>query len=353
MAGRTLQFSRAENEALHQEMERDARVFLIGEDVAGAAGRAAQGYIDAWGDPTGATKGLIVKFGSERVIDTPICEMSFIGAAVGAALAGQRPVATLIMANFVGVALDSIMNQAAYLRYMLGGQVSVPLVVRMSCGATGMIPPNGGGSAAQHSGTLYSMLAHVPGLKCVVPSDAYTAKGLLIAAIRDDDPVMYYSHRRLLGTSCEVPEEPYTFPIGKARTLRSGRDVTLVGIGRMTQVCLQAAERLAGEGIDAEVMDLLSVAPIDEAHVLDSVRRTRRLVVVDEDNPRCSVATDLAALAADQAIDYLDGPVKTVTGAHAPVPYSGVLEAAFVPSPERVVAAARATLGADEGGDGG
>ncbi len=348
MAARPLLFSRAENEALRQEMERDPRVFLIGEDVAGAAGRADQGFIDAWGDPTGATKGLITRFGPERVIDTPICEMSFIGAAVGAALAGQRPVATLIMANFISVALDSIMNQAAYLRYMLGGQVSVPLVIRMSCGAMGMVPPNGGGSAAQHSGTLYSMLAHVPGLKCVVPSDAYTAKGLLIAAIRDDDPVMYFSHRRLLGTSCDVPEEPYVVPIGKARTLRAGRDVTLVGIGRMTSVCLEAAERLASEGVEAEVIDLLSVAPLDEAHVLESVRRTKHLVVVDEDTPRCSVANDIAALVADRALDYLDGPVKTVTGAHAPVPYSGVLEAAFVPTPERVVAAARATLGEDE-----
>jgi pyruvate/2-oxoglutarate/acetoin dehydrogenase E1 component len=195
---------------------------------------------------------------------------------------------------------------------------------------------------------MYSMLAHVPGLKCVVPSDAYTAKGLLVAAIRDDDPVMYFSHRRLLNTSCDVPEEPFTVPIGQARTLRPGRDVTLVGIGRMTHVCLEAADRLAGDGIEAEVIDLLSVAPIDEAHVLDSVRRTKRLVAVDEDTPRCSVANDLAALVADRAVDYLDGPVRTVTGAHAPVPYSGVLEAAFVPTPERVVAAVRAALGEDE-----
>jgi acetoin:2,6-dichlorophenolindophenol oxidoreductase subunit beta len=346
--GRPLAFGRAENEALRQEMERDERVFVIGEDVAGGAGRAAQGIIDAWGDPTGATKGLILQFGAERVIDTPICEMSFIGAAVGAALAGQRPVATLIVANFISVALDALMNQAAYLRYMLGGQVSVPLVVRMSVGATAMAPPNGGGSAAQHSGSMYSMLAHVPGLKCVVPSDAYTAKGLLAAAIRDDDPVMYFSHRRLLGATCDVPEEPYTLPIGEARTLRPGRDVTLVGIGRMTQVCLEAAEALAAEGREAEVIDLLSVAPWDEARVYDSVRRTKRLVIVDEDTPRCSVAADVAARMADVALDYLDGPIKTVCGAHAPVPYSGVLEAAFVPSPARVVAAVRAALDGED-----
>jgi pyruvate dehydrogenase E1 component beta subunit len=348
VAGRSLAFGRAENEALRQEMERDERVFVMGEDVAGGAGRAAQGIIDAWGDPTGATKGLIQQFGPERVIDTPICEMSFIGAAVGAAIAGQRPVATLIVANFMSVALDSLMNQAGYLRYMLGGQVSVPIVVRMSIGATAMAPANGGGSAAQHSGSMYSMLAHVPGLKCVVPSDAYTAKGLMIAAIRDDDPVMYFSHRRLLGAACDVPEEPYVVPIGQARTLRSGRDVTLVGIGRMTQVCLDAAEQLAGEGCEAEVIDLLSVAPWDEERVLEAVRRTKHLVIVDEDTPRCSMASDIAARVADQAIDYLDGPIKTVTGAHAPVPYAGVLEAAFVPSPERVVAAARAARGDGE-----
>jgi acetoin:2,6-dichlorophenolindophenol oxidoreductase subunit beta len=345
---RTLGFGRAENEALFQEMERDDRVFVMGEDVAGGAGRAAQGIIDAWGDPTGATKGLIVKFGADRVIDTPICEMSFVGAAVGAAIAGQRPVVTLIVANFMSVALDSMMNQAAYLRYMLGGQVSVPLVVRMSIGATAMAPANGGGSAAQHSGSMYSMLAHVPGLKCVVPSDAYTAKGLMIAAIRDDDPVMYFSHRRLLGASCDVPEEPYVVPIGQARTLRAGTDVTLVGIGRMTGICLEAAETLAREGCDAEVIDLLSVAPWDQERVLDAVRRTKHLVIVDEDTPRCTVASDIAGVVAEQAIDYLDGPIKAVTGAHAPVPYSGPLEAAFVPTPERVVAAVHATRdGAD------
>src|ERR671935_282637 len=219
--GRELPFSRAENEALRQEMERDGAVVLLGEDVAGGAGRADQGVIDAWGGPMGSTKGLIQQFGPERIIDTPICEMSFIGAAVGAALTGMRPVAELLFVNFVGVALDAIMNEGAYLRYMLGGQVSVPMVVKTSIGVTAMAPENGGGSAAQHSGSMYSLFAHIPGLKCVVPSDAYTAKGLLTAAIRDNDPVVYCSHRRLAGTTGEVPEEPYALPIGTARTLRS------------------------------------------------------------------------------------------------------------------------------------
>lgn len=341
---RKLQFSRAENEAIRQEMERDANVILMGEDVAGAAGRAHLGFVDAWGGAMGSTKGLIQQFGPERIIDTPICEMSFIGAAVGAAVTGLRPIADLMFVNFIGVSLDSIMNEGAYLRYMLGGQVSVPMVIKTSIGATGMAPENGGGTAAQHSGSMYSMLTHVPGLKCVVPSDAYTAKGLLAAAIRDQDPVVYFSHRALGGTSMDVPEEPYTLPIGKARIVRPGSDVTIVGMARMTSVALQAAQQLAEQGIEAEVVDLLSLSPLDEECLVGSVRRTGHLVVVDEDTPRCSVARDVAAVIADAAIGSLDGPIKTVTAPHTPVPYAGILEAAFVPDAERVVQAALATL---------
>ena len=343
-AERTLLFSRAENEALRQEMERDPTVILMGEDVAGAAGRAAQGFVDAWGGPMGSTKGLIQQFGPDRIIDTPICEMSFIGAAVGAAMTGLRPVAELMFVNFVGVSLDSVMNEGAYLRYMLGGQVNVPMVIKTAIGATGMAPENGGGTAAQHSGSMYSIFAHIPGLKCVVPSDAYTAKGLLTAAIREDNLVVYFSHRGLGGTSMPVPEEPYTLPIGKARVVREGKDVTLVGIARMTSVCREAAEQLAEQGVQAEVIDLLSLSPLDEDCLVESIRRTKHMVVVDEDTPRCSVARDIAAVVADLGIGYLDGPIKTVTGAHTPVPYSGVLEAAYVPSADRVVAAALATL---------
>lgn len=341
---RKLAFSRAENEAIRQEMERDANVILMGEDVAGGAGRAHLGFIDAWGGAMGSTKGLIQQFGPERILDTPICEMSFIGAAVGAAVTGLRPIAELMFVNFIGVSLDSIMNEGAYLRYMLGGQVSVPMVIKTSIGATGMAPENGGGTAAQHSGSMYSMLAHIPGLKAVVPSDAYTAKGLLTAAIRDQDPVVYFSHRGLGGTSMDVPEEPYTLPIGKARIVRAGSDVTIVGMSRMTSVALQAAEQLAEQGVNAEVIDLLSLSPLDEECIVGSVRRTGHLVVVDEDTPRCSVARDIAAVIADSAIAYLDGPIKTVTAPHTPVPYAGILEAAFVPNAGRVVEAALATL---------
>ena len=245
---RELLASRAENEAIRQEMERDPSVIMLGEDIAGAAGRAHLGFVDAWGGPMGSTKGLIQQFGPERIIDTPICEMSFIGAAVGAAITGLRPIAELMFVNFVGVALDSVMNEGAFLRYMLGGQVQVPMVLKTAIGATATNTPNGGGSAAQHSGSMYSIFARIPGLKCVAPSDAYTAKGLLAAAIRDDNFVVYFSHRKVGPTKMEVPEEAYTLPIGKARTLRAGRDVTLVGISNMTNVCLEAATMLSDAG---------------------------------------------------------------------------------------------------------
>lgn len=341
---RELLASRAENEAIRLEMEHDASIIMLGEDIAGAAGRAHLGFVDAWGGPMGSTKGLIQQFGPDRIIDTPIAEMSFVGAAVGAAITGLRPIAELMFVNFIGVSLDSIMNEGAFLRYMLGGQVKVPLVIKTAIGVVAMNPRNGGGTAAQHSGSMYSMFAHIPGLKCVAPSDAYTAKGLLTAAIRDDNPVVYFSHRKVGPTRGDVPEEAYALPIGKARVVRQGRDVTLVGISNMTNVCREAAEQLAAQHVDAEVIDLLSLAPIDTECLVDSVRRTKHLVVVDEDWPHCSIASSISALIADQAIDYLDGPIKLVTGAAAPVPYSGVLEAAYVPDATRVVSAALATL---------
>jgi pyruvate dehydrogenase E1 component beta subunit len=341
---RELLASRAENEAIRQEMERDPAIIMLGEDIAGAAGRAHLGFVDAWGGPMGSTKGLIQQFGPERIIDTPICEMSFIGAAVGAAITGLRPIAELMFVNFIGVALDSVMNEGAFLRYMLGGQVSVPMVIKTAIGVVAMNPQNGGGTAAQHSGSMYSIFAHIPGLKCVAPSDAYTAKGLLTAAIRDDNLVVYFSHRRVGSTKMEVPEEPYPLPIGKARTVRAGRDVTLVGISNMTNVCRDAADQLALQGVEAEVIDLLSLAPLDEECLVESVRRTKHLVIVDEDWPNCSIATSIASVVADRGIDYLDGPIKTVTGAATPVPYSGVLETAYVPSVARVVETALATL---------
>ncbi|MCH8195562.1 MAG: alpha-ketoacid dehydrogenase subunit beta, partial [Chloroflexi bacterium] len=239
--------------------------------------------------------------------------------------------------DFLGVCLDQLFNNAAKLRYMLGGQVAVPLTIITRIGA-------GTSSAAQHSESFYSIFTHLPGLKCVAPSDAYTAKGLLAAAIRDDDPVIVCDHKRLLNNSGIVPEEEYIVPLGKARVLKEGQDVTLVGVSLMTSVCMEAAERLAQQGVDAEVIDLLSLSPMDDEAILTSVRKTHRIVVVDEDTPRCSVATDIVALVAGQAFDDLDAPPRMVTAPHTPVPYSQPLERLYLPNADRVVATVDAML---------
>jgi pyruvate/2-oxoglutarate/acetoin dehydrogenase E1 component len=343
---RELTFSQAINEAIRQEMRRDPRVVLLGEDVAGAAGRAHLGLVDAWGGPLRATRGLIQEFGSERVIDTPISEMGFLGVGVGAAMTGLRPIVEIMFVDLIGCCYDQVMNQAAKMHYMMGGQMDLPLVIRTAYGTHGFKRTYGGGAAAQHSQTLYAVLAHIPGLKVVVPSTAYNAKGLTIAAIRDNGPVVMMEHKFLGGAAKgPVPEDAYTLPIGKAEVVRGGRDVTLCGIGRMTHVCLEAAAQLAGEGIDAEVVDVLTLAPLDEATILESVSRTHRLVVVDEDTPTASMARDIAARVADKGFDWLDAPIKTVTAPDTPVPFAAVLENLYVPKPEQVLAAVREMLG--------
>ena len=335
---RELDYRDAVNEALHQEMERDPDIIVMGEEVAGRAGRAHLGFIDAWGGAYRTTRGLIQKFGAERVLDTPLSESGFIGAAIGAASTGLRPVAELMYSDFIGVCMDQVLNNAAKMRYMYGGQVTLPFTLLSRIGA-------GSRAAAQHSESFYSIFAHIPGLKVVLPSDAYTAKGLLISAIRDDDPVVFLDHKSLYRKKSPVPEELYTYPIGKARTVREGKDITLVGISAMTWVCTAAADSLAEEGIEAEVIDVLSVSPLDYDHILESVRRTEHLVIVDEDTPRCSVAADIAATVADEAIYSLDAPIKRVHAPHTPVPYSPNLEQAYVPNADRVLAAAREALG--------
>lgn len=341
LAPRELTFSQAINEAIRQEMRRDSAIVVMGEDVAGAAGRAHLGLVDAWGGPLRATHGLITEFGAERVLDTPIAEMGFVGAAVGAAMTGLRPIVEVMFVDLIGCCYDQIMNQAAKMHYMMGGQMNLPLVIRIAYGTLGDSRRTyGGGAAAQHSQTLYSVLAHIPGLKVVVPTTAYNAKGLLIAAIRDDGPVVMMEHK-FLGTAAKraVPEAPYMVPIGRAEVIREGADVTLCGIGRMTHVCLEAAEALAAKGTRAEVLDLLTLAPLDEATILESVSRTRRLVVVDEDTPTASMARDIAARVADKGFDWLDAPIKTVTAPETPVPFSAVLEAHYVPRSAQIVAA--------------
>jgi acetoin:2,6-dichlorophenolindophenol oxidoreductase subunit beta len=334
---RRITYSAAINETLRHEMRRDARVIVLGEDVAGGAGKQDQGIVDAWGGPFGKTRGLITEFGAGRVRDCPISEMAFIGTAVGAAATGLRPVVDLMFIDFLGVCLDQLMNNAAFMRYMFGGKIHLPLTVSTMVGA-------GTGSAGQHSKMLYPMLVHLPGLKVVAPSSAATAKGLYAAAIRDDDPVIVCDHKLLLGSRGEVPDESYVIPIGSADIPRVGSDITLIGMSRMTRVCLDAAAALETHGIDAEVVDLLSLSPLDEDTVLTSVRKTGRVVIVDEAFPRCNVGADVAALVADEAFNDLRAPVKRVSPPHVPVPFSPVLEKAYIPSVERVVETAQAIV---------
>jgi pyruvate dehydrogenase E1 component beta subunit len=338
-ATRQLTYAQAVNEALRQEMTRDPTIIIMGEDIAGGAGREDQGFADAWGGVFRLTKGLIGEFGPERIRDTPISEAGFIGAGVGAAATGLRPVVDLMFVGFFGVCGDQITNNAAKMHYMFGGKITLPLTIMTSIGA-------GSNSAAQHSETLYSVFTHFPGLKCVVPSDPYSAKGLFVAAIRDNDPVMIFNHKELMGMGGgpHVPEEPYEVTIGKANVAREGTDVTLLGISYMTTLCHQAADDLAAQGYSAEVVDLLSLSPMDNETILESVRKTRKIVIVDEDYPRCSIATDISALVAEEAFDYLDAPPRRVTAPHTSVPYSRPLEELYMPTREGVVEAAMAVL---------
>ena len=335
MAERQLSFSQALNEAMRQEMRRDPRVILMGEDVAGGANVEHLQGDDAWGGVLGVTKGLVKEFGRERVLDTPISESGFIGAAVGAAVTGLRPIVEMMFVGFMGVCFDQILNQGAKLRYMFGGKAKVPLVIRTIYGG-------GYRAAAQHSQVLYSLFTHIPGLKTVVPATPYDAKGLLISSIRDDDLVIFFEDITLGGMKGPVPEEPYAIPFGKADLKRPGTDVTIVAIGKMVHRALKAADELQKQGKSAEVIDPRTLSPFDEEMVLESVKKTGRLVVVDESHPRCSMAADIAALVADKGFDYLNGPIKTVTAPHTPVPFSPTLEDHYLPNPQKIMEAALA-----------
>lgn len=325
------------NQALHQEMERDPRVIVLGEDVSGGAG-GTSGEREASGGIFGVTKGLLPRFGAGRVIDTPISESAIVGAAAGAALAGLRPVAELMFADFVGVCMDQIYNQVAKFRYMFGGKSTCPVVIRMAMGA-------GMNMGAQHSQAIYGLLTAVPGLKVVVPSNARDAKGLLVEAIRDDDPVMFFEHKALYPRKCEVPEEPYRVRFGEADLLREGSDATVVAIGRMVVFAQKALDALAKDGITCDLIDPRTTSPLDDETILESLENTGRLVVVDESPPRCSVAADIAALAAGRGFQSLKAPVVQVTAPHTPVPFSPALERAYVPGPQRIEAAVRQVLG--------
>ena len=328
---RIITFREAVNEALLQEMERDPKVIAMGEDVIGGSG--AKGEMDAWGGPFGFTKGLYGKFG-DRIMDTPITESAFIGAAVGAAVCGMRPVAELMYIDFMGVCFDQIFNQAAKFKYMFGGKAETPVVIRTSIGA-------GLRAASHHSQSLYPIFTHIPGLKVVVPSSPYEAKGLLIQAVRDNDPVIFCEHKSLHYIQEDVPEGSYAIPFGEANIVRDGGDVTIVAFGLMVQKSMEAASKLAKEGIQCEVIDPRTTSPLDLETIVESVEKTGYLVVVDESNPRCSVAADISAQVTDQAFGSLKGPVKMVTAPHCPPPFSDVLEDLYIPSPNKITEAIR------------
>lgn len=332
---RKLSYRQAVNEALAQEMARDPTVVLMGEDVSGGTG--SPGEQDAWGGPMGVTKGLYSRFGGTRVLDTPISESAFIGAAAGAAASGLRPVAELMFVDFMGVCFDQIFNQAAKFRYMFGGKAKTPLTIRTMIGA-------GFRAAAQHSQCLYPVFTHIPGLKCVIPSSPYDAKGLLIQAIRDDDPVIVFEHKLLYDLEGDVPEEPYAIPFGEANILAEGGDCTIVALGRMVHLAMDAARALQAKGIGCTVIDPRTTSPLDEDTILESVEETGRLVVVDEASPRCNMATDIAALAAQSVFGSLKAPIRLVSPPHTPVPFSPALEDLYIPSAERIAATVREVM---------
>ena len=320
---------------LHREMERDSNVIILGEDIVGGNGTA--GGTEAIGGIWGLTGGLYAKFGPDRVIDTPISESCIVGAAAGAALAGKRAIAELMFADFVGVCLDQLYNQIAKFRYMFGGKTRCPVTVRITYGA-------GMNAAAQHSQAVYAMLTAIPGLKVVIPTTPADAKGLLTSAIRGDDPVMFFEHKTLYGEKGEVPEGDHLVPFAHARMVREGRDATIVTCGQLVNFAAAAADKLAKEGVSCDVIDLRTTSPLDEEAVLDSVEQTGHLIVADESPPRCSLASDIAGLAASKAFASLRAPIEMVTAPHSPVPFARELERAYLPSAATIEAAVRRSL---------
>jgi pyruvate/2-oxoglutarate/acetoin dehydrogenase E1 component len=331
-----MSIAEALRQAIREEMIRDPRVFCIGEDI---------GIKGGFGGAFTVTLGLSDEFGHERILDTPISEEGLVGVAIGAAMAGLRPIADVQYGDFLFMAMDQIANQAAKMTYMSGGTVKVPMVLRAPVGATSR--------GAQHAQSLEAFFTHIPGLKVVAPSTAYDAKGLLKSAVRDDNPVLIFEHKLLYGSKGprsergalspigEVPDEDYVVPLGKGIIRREGSDVTIIGKLLTVYRALSAAEQLAQEGIEAEVIDPRSLVPLDKELILDSVRKTGRLVIVEEDNLTGGWAADIAAMVADEAFFWLDAPIKRVSAPDTPAPFAPVMEQFYVPSEERVVDAAR------------
>lgn len=318
-------YSQALNEALREEMRADSRVFVMGEDIGHHGGMFR------------VTQGLIDEFSPQRVRDTPISEAGFVGLGVGAALAGMRPVVELMFMDFVLVAADQIVNQAAKLRYMSGGQAAVPIVIRAQQGG-------GRGNGAQHSQSFEAWLAQVPGLKVVAPATPKDAKGLLKSAIRDGNPIVFIEHKLLYNTKGEVPEDEYTIPIGKAEVKRPGRDITVVSFSRTLLFALEAAETLAQKGIQAEVIDLRTIEPLDMETILESVQGTARLLVVHEAHTNCGIGAEIIARLYEQAPDALVTPARRLGARHVPIPVAESLENAVLPQPADIVRAVEAML---------
>ncbi|MGH7832586.1 MAG: alpha-ketoacid dehydrogenase subunit beta [Candidatus Binatia bacterium] len=323
---REITFGQAINEALAEEMRRDPTVFIIGEDVAEA------------GTPFKVLSGLVAEFGPKRVIDSPISEAGISGLAVGAAMTGMRPVVDIMFGDFITLTMDQMVNQAAKIYYMSGGKLKVPMVMRTTLGAARR-------SAAQHSQSLHAWFSHIPGLKVVVPSTPYDAKGLLKAAIRDDNPVVFFEDKMMYPLKGAVPEDDYTIPLGLADIKRAGTHVTLVATSSMVHVCLKAAEMLQALGISAEVVDVRTTAPLDKKTLIDSAMKTSRAIVVDEGYERYGVTAEIASVIADGAFYYLDAPVKRMGAMDVPVPFSPALEDLTVPTPESVAATAKTLCG--------
>ena len=320
---RELSYLEAIREALQQEMRREPRVFVIGEDVG------------VYGGAFGVTRGLVEEFGEQRIIDTPISELGIAGAITGAALTGMRPVGEIMFMDFTTLAIEQLVNQAAKIRFMFGGTATVPFVLRCPAGS-------GTGAAAQHSQSLENWFVHVPGLKVVMPSTPYDAKGLLLAAIRDDNPVIFVEQKLLYKTRGPVPEEDYTVPLGKADIKRAGRDLTIVATGVMVARALEAAEQLAREGIEVEVVDPRTLKPLDAEPIIQSVSKTGRVLIVHEAARTGGYGGELAAIIAEsEAFDYLDAPIVRLAGRDMPIPYNRTLEYHTVPQVENIVEAAR------------
>jgi acetoin:2,6-dichlorophenolindophenol oxidoreductase subunit beta len=323
---RKLTYGKAFTEAVRQSMQADDTIFCAGEDV-GAFGGVFHTY-----------EGLQAEFGERRVVDTPISEQAIIGLGIGAAVSGLRPIVDLMFMDFILVAMDQIVNQAAKLKYMFGGKATIPLTITTTGGG-------GVSAAAQHSQSLEALLCHIPGLKVVYPSNAYDMKGLMVACIRENNPTIMVKHKKLFGLSTEVPEDLYEIPLGIARIVRAGADVTVVAYGKMLHEALAAAGTLAADGIDCEVIDPRTLQPFDIDTVVTSARKTNRVVVVHEAVRFGGIGAEIAAQIQEEAFDYLDAPVARIGAPFSPVPFSPVLEATYIPDASRIAAGIRATLG--------